>query len=345
MTFPGPELSPAASSGRSRRAGSPGGFRLVLLAFALATASAAAQTFPAVQPVSPLPANSVSVLESAVVPGSYIIGAGDLLSVVVFDHPELSGNVRVDSSGNIRVPYGKDPIPVAGMMADSVPKIVAAALVGDDLARDPQVQVVVRDVESRPIVVAGSVLKPLVFQALRPTPLLEALALAGGASPDAGTHLLVTTRHGGDVVTHDYPLAKVLNSADPADDPLLTGGEEVRVLPAGRVFVTGSVKEPGAFPLDNHSPMTVMKAVTLAHGWNPTANSSKCVLVRDNGIRREEIPLNLNRILKRKAPDVVMTANDLLYVPDSVKKSAGIQALKDVGEALAYGGGFLISKY
>ena len=41
----------------------------------------------------------------------------------------------------------------------------------------------------------------------------------------------------------------------------LFGGEEVRVLEAGRVFVVGNIKKPGAFRIDSANSMTILQAL------------------------------------------------------------------------------------
>ena len=100
----------------------------------------------------------------------------------------------------------------------------------------------------------------------------------------------------------------------------LTGGEEVRVPAAGHVFVAGNVKHPGAFRVDSGGETTVLKAVALAEGLAPFATKGAYIFRAGQGG-----PLNfveLSKIMDRKAADVALTANDILYIQAPAPKSA-----------------------
>ena len=109
----------------------------------------------------------------------------------------------------------------------------------------------------------------------------------------------------------------------PANVPLYPG-DTVMVSKAGIVYVTGAVIKPGGFVMEN-AHMTVLQAVAMAQGANPTAALDKAEVIRNagQGSKPEEIPIQLKKILTAKAPDVNLQENDIVFVPNSGAKSAG----------------------
>jgi len=278
-----------------------------------------------------------------VVPDSYPIGVGDLLHVIVFGRPELTGFFRVSASGAIRMPYGHTEIEAVGSTAAGLDQAIAQALVKDALVAHPDVVVQVTAIESKPIVVMGAVKKPLTLEANRPMRLLEVLSQAEGVSADAGGQILITRYGPAGPETRQLALAQVLSN--PAANPELYGGEEVLVLPGGRVYVVGAVTQPGGFPVEETDPLTTLKAVALARGWTVTASPDRAIVVRTlaNG-QRQEIPVNLSGIIHRTRPDMPLLANDILYIPDNNTKRAGLTALSRALEALTYAGGLILAR-
>lgn len=71
--------------------------------------------------------------------------------------------------------------------------------------------------------------------------------------------------------------------------------------------------------------MTVLQAVAMGEGLSATAMLKRAMIIRrgeqfSNG--REEIPVNLSKILSGRAPDPGLEANDILFIPDSASKRA-----------------------
>lgn len=300
-----------------------------------------AQTQTTVPPPLPPP---------TVVPSSYIVGPGDLLLLQVLDSPELTASLRVDGDGTIHIPYSTAPLKVAGRRIDELRTVVAEALVKDQLSVNPKVDLSVTQVESHPIVVAGAVRDPVTLQAIVPIRLLDALNRAGGVAEFAGAEIEITTyTANGTPQQTTLPASRVMASDDPSVNPMLTGGtamypEEVRVLPGGRAYVNGGVKAPGAFPLNDTDPLTVSKAITLAGGFTSSASPQKSFLVHNVGGQPVFTPLDVRAIMKRKAPDVRLSANDMVMVGDSTTKKVGIEALKATTSALTFAAGAIIAR-
>jgi polysaccharide export outer membrane protein len=63
--------------------------------------------------------------------------------------------------------------------------------------------------------------------------------------------------------------------------------------------------------------------VALAEDTKKTARLDSTVILRkDASGKTQEIPVNLRKILQRKAPDVAVMANDVIFIPDSLSKRA-----------------------
>jgi polysaccharide export outer membrane protein len=131
----------------------------------------------------------------------------------------------------------------------------------------------------------------------------------------------------------------VMNSSDPKNNVILTGGETVSVPKAGIFYVVGAVQHPGGFVLANNSNgMTVLMAVALAQGTIPTAKTTDAIILRKDPAtgKNKEIPINLKQILTRKTEDTTLMANDILFVPDSNEKRA-LRQLGNLALSLAAG--------
>src|SRR5271167_454899 len=134
-------------------------------------------------------------LEAKSAPHDYVIGNGDLLSISVFDVPELTRDVRVSQSGQISIPLVPVRLQVSGLTESQAEQKIAEVLEAKGLVSHPEVGVMVREHKSKPITIVGAVAHPMVYEADRSVTLLEALAEAGGVSTDAGDTVIVTRMH------------------------------------------------------------------------------------------------------------------------------------------------------
>lgn len=254
------------------------------------------------------------------------IGPNDLLNVIVYGAPELSRTVRVSQDGTIRIPMLKADFRVEGKLPGELEAVIAAALSKEQILIEPVVTVTVAEYVSRPISVMGSVKQPLTFQAFGNVTLLEALSRAGGLTSEAGSEILLSRSQAGfdgksaNLILR-VPVKQLIDQADPELNYALRGGEEIRVPEAGKIFIVGNVKKPGAFPMRDAFDTTVLKMLALSEGLLPFATDEAFIYRRegaDNG--RNEISIPLAKIIDRKSPDVPLLANDVLYIPDNKRR-------------------------
>ncbi len=251
------------------------------------------------------------------------LGVDDLIAVSVYDAPELTRTVRVETDGTIHLPLLKNGIDASGIFPRQLETAIAEALKDEQILVDPVVKVTVAEYHSRPIAVMGAVRKPLTFQAVGVVTLLDALANAEGLTEVAGTEILLTRSD----KTERIPVKRLIKDADPEVNYTLHGGEEIRVPEASKIFVVGNVKKPGAFPIRDGSEESVLKMIALAEGLMPYAAKIAYVYRRDESGVKTEIPIELDKIMQRKAPDVTLRVDDLLYIPDNKTRRATMTAL------------------
>jgi len=277
------------------------------------------------------------------------IGANDLVMLGVYGAPEMQRTVRVNSEGMIRLPMLKQPIRAAGLMPEALEKEVASALVEEEILVDPLVTVSVVEYHSRPISVAGAVRRPTTFQAVGEVSLLDAITRAEGFSEAAGTEILLTRKRLGSdgklvSLVQRIPIKGLIDAADPEWNLTLVGGEEIRVPEAGKIFISGNVKKPGGYLIGDAADTSVMKLLALSEGLAPFAAKQAYIYRRDPTTgAKNEIPIELSRILERKSPDVALQASDILYVPDNRSKRLSLSALERIlSFGAATGSGLLI---
>ncbi len=272
-----------------------------------------------------------------------MIGSGDLLGVEVFDIPELSRDVRVNQTGYISLPLIDTKIQVAGLTSFQLQDKIAEILKSKGLVSSPQVTVSLKEQHSQPVTVIGAVKTPMVIQALRQTTLLQAISQAGGIADDAGNIVLVTraastepqTENGSSAPpvpgagdqgqTFTINLADLIDSGDSRFNIPVNGGDVITVPRAGIIYVVGAVNHPGGFVIQNdRDRMTTLKILSLAGGPTTTAKLKKVVILRKNvGTgKRDEVPLDVSKVMKLKGDDVTLEASDILFVPDSSGKKA-----------------------
>lgn len=275
------------------------------------------------------------------------IGVDDLVSIQVYDSPELTRTERVGQDGMLRMPLMTKPVKASGLFPSDLERSLTEELKTEGILVRPIVSVSVSEYRSRPISVVGAVRHPLTFQAFGTVTLLDAITRADGLTEVAGPEIIVS-REGTDGsagLMQRIPVKSLMDHADEALNLRLSGGEEIRVPEGGRVFVVGNVRKPGAIPVHDISELTVMRVIAQSDGLLPYASKDAYIL-RHGDSPKNEISIPIAKIMERKAPDVPLMANDVLYVPDNKGKR---NTAKVVETILAFGvgtaSGLLIFKH
>ena len=255
-----------------------------------------------------------------------VISDGDLLEIGVFgaDYSCMAEKgstcqVRVSSSGQISLPL-IGALKVAGLTVTGAEDLIAKRLSDGGYFKEPQVSILQKEFATQGISVMGEVQKPGTYPLLGSHSLLEAISAAGGTTTKAGN--TVTIVHRGSPNT---PETVDMTEPTAANVPVFPG-DTILVAKAGIVYVVGDVKQPSGIVMDS-SGLTVLQAISMAQGTNPTAALDSARLIRTTPKGREEIPVSLKGILASKAPDLELQAEDILFVPNSVAKGAARRSL------------------
>ncbi len=253
--------------------------------------------------------------------GSEPVAAGDLVYLSVVGSAELSRSYRIGPDGQIVLPMLKAGVAIAGLTPAQIAQAVVAALTGERILVNPVVSAEVLEYRSRMVSVMGAVKMPTVLQAIGNTNLLDALARAQGLAPEAGPEIVVSRpRTGQNAESIHIPVKALLAGNDPSLNIALHGGEEIRVPEAPKLYIVGNVRSPGVFPLNELEGSTVLKALALSQGTvSFTAKKAYVYRLTAGTKERHEMEIDLYQILHRKAPDVALEANDILYIPENSK--------------------------
>jgi polysaccharide export outer membrane protein len=262
------------------------------------------------------------------------IGAGDLLEIAVFGAPEFNKQVRVSSSGDVSLPL-IGTIRVAGLSSDEAERLVEKKLLEGGYFTHPHVSIFEKEYQTQGVSVLGEVQKPGIYPMLGSHKLFDVISAAGGTTPKAGNQVTVTHR---DQKQPSQALTLAGNGSDSThNNPVILPGDTVVVQKAGVVYVIGDVHMPGGFIIDKPE-LTVLQALAMAQGANPTAKLDGARLIRRNGEQRQDVPIELKKILAFKAPDIRLQPDDILFVPNSAAKTVmhrGLEAIVQTATGVA----------
>lgn len=235
--------------------------------------------------------------EFAVERTEYFIGSGDVVQVIVWDHPELTipaGSFRdaetsgqqVGEDGYMYYPY------VGNIKADGMNVATLRDVLTDRLSRyiqNPQLDVRVIGFRSQRIYVVGEVDKPGVLPLNDlPMTIADAISLSGGLTEQAWKSGVNVSRDG---KVYEIDLRALYDFADSSQNLMLKHGDIVNVLDRSqqKVFVMGEVRTPGSVEIIN-SELTLAAALGEVGGFNQnTANPSAIYVIRGSSRQDPQI--------------------------------------------------------
>lgn len=225
--------------------------------------------------------------DPAEAPSEYVIGPGDVLQIIVWDHMELtnpfgavtrdpvSAGQLVAADGTFFFPYA-GILSVAGKTVQQIRAELAARL--QSVVTKPQIDVRVASFRAGRVQVTGEVKNPgLVTMDDTVKGALEAINERGGLSATASRRQALLIRDG---KSHRIDLAGLLSGTRPAVNPKLLPGDIVHVPDTSddQIFVLGEVSRQGAVGLSQQQ-LTLIEALTKSGGLDRTTASDSGVLV------------------------------------------------------------------
>ena len=285
------------------------------------------------QLVAICPSSLLSGAESATLPAAVLLPAatrdaahadyklypGDLLKMSVFDHPDLSVELRIPVSGAITVPLiGRVDGLVGRTMSDFGAEITKR--LEADYLQQAVVTLTVTDFGPRLAYVLGSVRTPtsVKLNAYADVSALQAISEAGGFAADGNRAAAIVLRE--DLSTGQLSALPVPASDRPEDirrDVVLVPRDIVLVPRLDRAYVMGRVLKPGAIDIPSEERISLTKAISLAGGFDKYARQTDVQLIRE-GRRLAEV--NVQALLNGDAPgaeDPVLKPGDTVYIPEA----------------------------
>ena len=231
----------------------------------------------------------------------YVIGSQDVLTIAVYDQPELSGKFNVEADGSFTYPLiGR--VMAGGSTLRAVEEELRKRL-ADGYLKNPQVSVAIEQYRSQRIFIIGEVRAPGAYQLTGDMTLIEALARAGSVTAEAGEEILIVRppdgRSGtGPVLPTDDESAEVirvnvreLQTGVLSQNVALKDGDTLVVLRAQSVYVFGQVKAPGAYAAEKGT--SVLQALSLAGGVTDRGSTGRIFIVRTLDGKKKEFKAKL----------------------------------------------------
>lgn len=254
--------------------------------------------------------------ESLLYPGEdFKLSPGDLISISVFLQPDYSYTVRVSSEGTAQLPL-IGSIPVQGLNVREAQNLIAQRLREGGYFNDPVVTIRVLDTVNGTVVITGEIhaIVPVTTQ----RSLREVLLIAGGLPANA-SHTVKIVRPGVKEPI-SVELGPDLAASSAANIPIRPH-DIIQISRANVVYVLGAFARQGAVPLDQSSPLTLLQLAALSGGINFEGQYNDLRLIRTVGNERRVVQVNIKNIRDGKAPDPVLQANDIVFLPTNSMKA------------------------
>jgi polysaccharide biosynthesis/export protein len=273
-------------------------------------------------------------------PEAYVLGPEDQIVVRVFHAEEFSDKpIQIGNDGVITLPF-LGAVKAAGLTVRQLERNIASDL--SRYLKHPQITINITEYRSQPVSVLGAFNSPGVQQVKGSKTLLQMIAMAGGLRADAGNQATIVRQKqwgaipipsahsddSGNVSVAVVNLKDLLSAKDSAIDITIRPNDTISVPRSALIYVVGEVNKAGGFPLQEAESLSAMQALSLAGGMTRTAAPKHARILRSKPgqVDRTEIAFDLRKITDGTAPDVALTADDILFIPNSIPKSAALRA-------------------
>jgi polysaccharide export outer membrane protein len=161
------------------------------------------------------------------IPTDYVIGPDDVLGIVFWRDADMTGDVTVRPDGMITLPLIRD-VKAAGLRPDELREQIQKAAA--KFIEDPNVTVVVRQINSRNVFITGQVSRPGPYPVSGQMTVLQLIAVAGGLSEFADEKGITITRtEGGKTQTLKFNYKDVARGKNMQQNIVLKPGDTVVV--------------------------------------------------------------------------------------------------------------------
>lgn len=262
------------------------------------------------------------------------LGPGYLLNVQVYDEPDLSGATRVDTEGNISLPF-LGTIHVTGQTLPQTQMAIEQKFKDKGILKNPQVTINIEQFATRSATVLGEVENPGRVELLAPHNLLDVIGLAGGETALAGNEVEVKHAEAAGAKQAVYHYSRN-SDGDSIRHVMVQPGDTVIVKRAGIVYVLGAVNRPGGYAMQEDGELNVAQAISLAQGLAMQAKTSGLRVVKHGADGQlVEVSVPYNKMMDGKEAPLNLAAGDIVYVPVSKVKAVFSTGSSLIGQTTA----------
>jgi polysaccharide biosynthesis/export protein len=277
------------------------------------------------------------------------LGREDLLAIRLYGSLDYSPIARVGLDGTIQLPL-IGSVRVEGLTLHQAQDLIAQELISAGMYRDPQVSIQITESPNLIATVIGEMhgVVPIIGERR----LYDVLSSVGGGGGLSAASTTVVVGGGGipatasHIITINRPGVAEPITIDLGTDPARSALADIPIFPrdtiivprVGVVYVLGAFKLQGAIPLQQNSPITLMKVAALAGGPGFEGQYSDLRIIRSTGLSRQVVRVDIKKVINGQAPDPVLEAEDIVFLPSNPMKAAiksgGISTLLGIASIL-----------
>jgi polysaccharide biosynthesis/export protein len=261
----------------------------------------------------------------------YLVGPEDVLSITVWEHPELSRTVAVRADGNVSLPPLGD-VPAAGQSTAAMAREIETRIY-NTLRLTTQVTISVASFNSQKVYLAGQVTNPGRYAFETIPNLVDLLGMTGGLSPQADlSKVRILRKAGGETQTLSVDLSAAVQTGDLTGVPGLKTGDLIMIpgstggtgqlTGASAVYVLGAVARPG--PYNAVAGMNVIQLLSVAGGTTDRADLGQIEVLAAEGTASYRVQVDLNREIEAGRGGLVLRAGDTVVVPSAKAGAAAV---------------------
>lgn len=241
----------------------------------------------------------------------YLIGPEDVLSIEVWNQPDISREVVVNYDGDITIPPIRK-LNVMGLTVSQTEDKLTEAL--SKYLIDPIVFVTIKEYNSQRVTVLGETQTGM-YTLKRRTTLVEFIGQIGGLTENADTYHIKLIKR--DQKVFIYNLNELINDPRKSESIIVSAGDTVYIPPLefNKVLVLGEVENPKTMAVKGK--LTLMDAITEAGGFTPDAVRRSVMVIRGELGSQQGIRIDVRQILKKAdiSQNIELEPGDIVYVP------------------------------
>jgi len=225
---------------------------------------------------------------------NYVLGPQDVLNITVFGEEDLSRKYTIEQDGSFTFPLiGR--ITARGLTLRALEQELKKRLVSGGFLKNPEISVAIDAYQSQRIMVWGQVNNPGEYQLSGDTTLLSALAKAGSVTANAGREAVIVRAAKASAASGDNgsepEIIKIdlheLQEGNLALNVPLRDGDTINIPKAQSVFVSGQVKNPSGYAVEEG--MTVLQVLALAGGLTDRGSDRRIDIIRTVDGKKKEL--------------------------------------------------------